>query len=94
MLLGLLEPNPTVRMSVGEAHRALYSEPQAAKTDPAPDALAAVQRVLSSRDDGGKGQALDAKKASLTSLASRQSKATAGGGGEEEDGNASKRARR
>ena len=95
VLLGLLEADPTVRMSVGEAHRALYTDADAAKSDPAPNALAGVQRRLSSRDDGGTGRALDAKRASKMVLSARRARgATKDGEGEGEEAGMSQKKKR
>lgn len=69
VVCGLLEEDPKVRMSVGEAHRALASDQDAARTDPAPYALAGVEDVLSSKaGDGSKGSKLHAKMATLMLL--------------------------
>ena len=68
VVCGLLEEDPKVRMSVGEAHRALASEQDAARTDPAPDALAGVEDALSSKGCVDKGSKLHAKMATLMLL--------------------------
>ena len=49
VVTGLLEFDPNVRMSVGEAHQALLRDSDAVHTDPAPHPLAGVQQALATK---------------------------------------------
>ena len=80
-------------MSVGEAHRALYTDADAVKSDPAPHALAGVQRRLSSQDDGGTGQVLGVKKASRIAPGTRHARGAALDGEGEDAGMSQKKKR-